>query len=46
LGKVLDVSRRLTDDSDRGVGDGEVFILLERVGQSGETVVDQSGQVG
>jgi hypothetical protein len=46
LREVLDVSRRLTDDGDRGVGNGKVFILLKRVGESGETVVDQSGEIG
>ena len=43
---LLDLRSGWTDDGDRGVVDGEVFVLLEGISKGGETVVDQRGQVG
>jgi hypothetical protein len=34
------------DDGDRGVCNGEVFVLLEGIGECRETVVDQRREVG
>jgi hypothetical protein len=41
---VLDRRVGGADDGDGGVGDGEVLVLLERIGESGQTVVDELGE--
>jgi hypothetical protein len=41
---VLDRRVGGADNGDGGVGNGEVLVLLERVGESGQAVVDELGE--